>query len=115
MGEVVTQAVTDVGGQLGASATSVPTRKVEVKGVVADVSGNTLIINVGSKTGLKVGDVLEISHAGRKIMDPNNPGKVLKVVTTKIGEGTVTEIDADTATLNFNGTGAKVGDVAKTP
>ena len=41
--------------------------------------------------------------------------KLLKTITTKIGEGTVTEIDEDSATLNFNGTGAKVGDVAKTP
>ncbi|HET8891242.1 MAG TPA: CsgG/HfaB family protein [Candidatus Angelobacter sp.] len=116
LGEAVTQAVTDVGGQLGASVGNVPTRKVEVHAVVADVSGNTLIINVGSSKGLKVGDVLEISHAGKKIMDPNNPGKVLKIITTKIGEGTVTEVDADSATLNFNGTGpVKVGDVAKTP
>ena len=116
LGEAVTQAVTDVGGQLDANAASLPTRKVEVHGVVADVSGNTLIINVGSNKGLKVGDVLEISHAGRKIMDPNNPGKVLKTITTKVGEGTITEIDSDSATLNFSGSGpVKVGDVAKTP
>jgi curli biogenesis system outer membrane secretion channel CsgG len=114
LGEAVTQAVTDVGGQLGTSATSVPTRKVSVSGVVADVSGSTLIVNIGSKTGLKVGDVLEISHAGRQIKDPAT-GKVLKTITTKIGEGTVTEIDSDSATLNFSGAGAKVGDVARTP
>jgi len=115
LGEAVTQAVTDVGGQLGASVANVPTRKVEVAGVVADVSGNVLIINVGSKTGLKVGDKLEISHAGRQIKDPAT-GKVLKTITTRIGEGTVTEIDADSATLSFSGTGAaKVGDVARTP
>ncbi|HEY4679032.1 MAG TPA: CsgG/HfaB family protein [Candidatus Angelobacter sp.] len=114
LGEAVTQAVTQVGGELGTSAANVPTRKADVSGVVADVSGSTLIINVGSKTGLKVGDVLEISHAGRQIKDPAT-GKVLKTITTKIGEGTVTEIDADSATLNFTGTGAKVGDVAKTP
>jgi curli biogenesis system outer membrane secretion channel CsgG len=115
LGEAVTQAVTDVGGQLGASVGNVPTRKVEVTGVVADVSGNTLIINVGSSKGLKIGDKLEISHAGRQIKDPTT-GKVLKTITTRIGEGTVTEVDADSATLNFNGTGpVKVGDVAKTP
>jgi hypothetical protein len=92
-----------------------PHGKVEVAGVVADVSGNILIINVGSKTGLKVGDKLEISHAGRQIKDPTT-GKVLKTITTKIGEATVTEIDADSATLGFSGTGsAKVGDLAKTP
>ena len=115
LGEAVTQAVQEVGSQLGTSAANVPTRKVEVSGVVADVSGNTLIINVGSKTGLKVGDRLEISHAGRQVKDPTT-GKVLKTITTKIGEATVTEIDPDSATLTFNGTGpVKVGDIAKTP
>jgi curli biogenesis system outer membrane secretion channel CsgG len=115
LGEAVTQAVGEVGTQLDTASGSLPTRKVEVTGVVADVSGNTLIINVGSKTGLKVGDKLEISHAGRQIKDPTT-GKVLKTITTKVGEATVTEIDADSATLSYSGSGTvKVGDVAKTP
>lgn len=115
LGEAVIQAVSQLGTELGGASTSLPTHKAEVSGVVADVSGNTLIINVGSKTGLRIGDKLEISHAGRQIKDPTT-GKVLKTITTRIGEGTVTEIDADSATLSFNGTGpVKVGDVAKTP
>jgi curli biogenesis system outer membrane secretion channel CsgG len=115
LGEAVTQAVTQVGSELGTSVANVPTRKAEVSGVVADVSGNTLIINVGSKTGLRVGDKLEISHAGRQIKDPTT-GKVLKTISTRVGEATVTEIDADSATLSFNGSGpVKVGDIAKTP
>lgn len=115
LGEAVTQAVGDVGAKLDNSAANLPTRKADVSGIVADVSGNTLIINVGSKTGLRVGDKLEISRAVRQIKDPTS-GKVIKTVTNKIGDGTVTEIDSDSATLSFNGTGpAKVGDVAKTP
>ena len=115
LGEAVTQAVTQVGSELGTSVGNVPTHKAEVSGVVADVSGNTLIINVGSKTGLRVGDKLEISHAGRQIKDPTT-GKVLKTISTRVGEATVTEIDADSATLSFNGSGpVKVGDIAKTP
>ena len=43
-------------------------------------------------------------------------GKVLKTITDKIGSGTVTQIDQDSATVTFTGTGsAKVGDVAQTP
>jgi len=64
---------------------------------------------------LKIGDKLDINRAVRQIKDPTT-GKVLKTVTNKVGEGTVTEIDADSATLSFSGSGsAKVGDVAKTP
>jgi curli biogenesis system outer membrane secretion channel CsgG len=115
LGEAVIQAVTQVGGELGGASASLPTHKADVSGVVADVSGNTLIINVGSRTGLRVGDKLEISHAGRQVKDPTT-GKVLKTITTKIGEATVTEVDADSATLSFNGSAAaKVGDIAKTP
>lgn len=115
LGEAVTQAVTQLGTELGSSSGKMPTHVVEVSGVVADVSGNTLIINVGSKSGLRVGDSLEISRAGRQIKDPTT-GKVLKTITSKIGDAKVTEIDPDSATLTFSGNGpVKVGDIAKTP
>ena len=115
LGEAVLQAVDLTATQLSGQASSLPTRKVEVTGLVADVSGKTIILNVGSKTGLKVGDKLEISHAGRTIKDPAT-GKVLKTITSKIGDATITEIDADSATAAFAGdTLPKVGDVAKTP
>ena len=115
IGEAVIQAVTTTATQLDASAANLPTRKVEVSALVADVSGKTLILNVGSRTGLKVGDKLEISRAVRTVKDPTS-GKVLRTITNKIGEATVTEIDADSATVAFVGdTPPKVGDVAKTP
>ena len=115
LGEAVKAAVGDTATQLDNKAGNLPTVKVSVSGLVADVSGNTLIINVGSKTGLKVGDNLDISRQVRTVKDPAT-GKVLKTITDKIGSGTVTQIDQDSATVTFTGTGsAKVGDVAQTP
>jgi curli biogenesis system outer membrane secretion channel CsgG len=115
LGEAVQAAVTDAATQLDTAAGNLPTVKVSVSGLVADVSGNTLIINVGSKTGLKVGDTLDISRQVRTVKDPAT-GKVLKAITDKIGSGTVTQIDSDSATVTFTGSGAaKVGDVAQTP
>jgi curli biogenesis system outer membrane secretion channel CsgG len=115
LGEAVNQAVTSTGDQLDSAAGNLPTHKAEVNALVADVSGNTLILNVGSRSGLQVGDKLEISRAVRTVKDPAT-GKILKTVTTKIGDATVTEIDANSTTVTFNGTGpVKVGDVAKTP
>jgi len=115
LGEAVKAAVGDAATQLDNKAGSLPTVKVSVSGLVADVSGNTLIINVGSKTGLKIGDNLDISRQVRTVKDPAT-GKVLKTITDKIGSGTVTQIDQDSATVTFNGSGpAKVGDVAQTP
>jgi curli biogenesis system outer membrane secretion channel CsgG len=113
LGEAVGQSVTTTATQLDDAAANLPTVKVEVSGLVADVSGNTLILNVGSKSGVRVGDKLEISRAARTIKDPST-GKVLKTVTNKIGDATVTEVDADSATATFTGSGlAKVGDIAK--
>jgi curli biogenesis system outer membrane secretion channel CsgG len=115
LGEAVQAAVTDAATQLDTAAGNLPTVKVSVSGLVADVSGNTLIVNVGSKTGLKVGDTLDISRQVRTVKDPAT-GKVLKAITDKIGSGTVTQIDQDSATVTFTGSGpAKVGDVAATP
>jgi curli biogenesis system outer membrane secretion channel CsgG len=115
LGEAVMAAVGSTGDQLDAKADALPTRKVEVSGLVADVSGNILILNVGRSAGLQVGDKLEISRAVRTVKDPAT-GKVLKTITSKIGDATVTEVDATSATVNFTGSGpAKVGDVAKTP
>ncbi len=115
MGEAVIQAVDQVGAKLDDSATNVPARKAEFSGVVADVSGNTIILNVGAKKGVQVGDKVEISRPVRTVKDPTS-GKVIKIITNKIGEATVTEVDADSATATFAGSGsAKVGDTAKTP
>ena len=113
LGEATHKAVDDTATQLDASVDKIPTIKLSVNGLVADVSGNTLILNVGKKAGVKVGDKLEISRQVRTIKDQAT-GKVLKAVTDKIGEATVTEVDDDSATATFAGSGtAKVGDVVK--
>jgi len=113
LGDAVHQAVDSVGGQLNLQAAALPTNKIEITGVVADVSSNTLILNVGSKSGVKVGDILEVSRALRTITDPQT-GKVIKTITNKVGIATVTEVDEQSATATYDGAGpAKVGDQVK--
>jgi curli biogenesis system outer membrane secretion channel CsgG len=115
LGEAVHKAVDDTGTQLDASIEKIPTVKMEINGLVADVSGSTLIINVGKKSGVKVGDKLIVSRQVRTVKDPAT-GKVIKSVEDRVGEATVTEADADSATATFAGSGpAKVGDVVKNP
>jgi curli biogenesis system outer membrane secretion channel CsgG len=112
LGEAVTKAVDSVGSQLDNDAANLPTVKASYSGLVADVSGGTLILNVGGKNGVKVGDKIEISRQVRTVKDPST-GKVLKVITNKIGDATVTEVDEGSATASFSGSAApKVGDVA---
>jgi curli biogenesis system outer membrane secretion channel CsgG len=115
LGEAVSAAVTSTGDQLDQKADALPTNKADVSGLVADVSGNTLILNVGRNAGVQVGDTLDISRAVRTVKDPAT-GKVIKTVTDKVGTATVTDVDASSSTATFTGSGAaKVGDVAKTP
>jgi curli biogenesis system outer membrane secretion channel CsgG len=113
LGEAVSAAVTSTGDQLDQKADALPTTKSDVHGLVADVSGNTLILNVGRNAGLQVGDTLDISRAVRTVKDPAT-GKVIKTITDKVGTATVTDVDATSSTATFSGGGsAKVGDVAK--
>jgi len=61
LGEAVNKAVADCATQLDAAAGTLPIIKATYSGVVADVSGTTIIINVGNKVGVRVGDTIQIS------------------------------------------------------
>lgn len=112
LGEATHQAVDSLADQLGNSANAIPTRKIELSGVVADVSGDTLVLNLGGKSGVKVGDVLEVSRPLRSIKDPTT-GKVIKVITQKVGTATVTEVDDQSSTATFKGAApVRIGDKA---
>ncbi len=115
IGEATTKAVEEVAKQIGQSAVRMPTTVRKVDGLIADVSGATLILNVGTKAGVKVGDKLEVRRTGRTITDPAT-GKVLRKITEKIGEVAITEADENSAVGTFSGAGqVKVGDQAVTP
>jgi curli biogenesis system outer membrane secretion channel CsgG len=113
LGEAVHQAVTDMATQLDGKAEALPARKVEFTGLVADVSGNTIILNIGRSSGVQVGDTVDISRPVRTVKDPST-GKVIKTVTNKMGTATITDVDSDSSTGNYSGSApAKVGDAAK--
>jgi hypothetical protein len=112
LGEAVGQAVTEVARQLDDAGSRLPTQALRISGLVADVSGNTLITNVGSKAGVKVGDRLGVFRQGRQIKDPAT-GKVLKTIVTKIGDVTITEVDDSSSTGTYAGEPAQVGDTVQ--
>ncbi len=112
LGEATNKAVTEVAGQLETKAASLPTVEVDIDGMVADVSPDgTLILNVGSKSGLKVGDTLNVKRKVRDVRDPDS-GKVLRSIVDTVGTVTITEVDSNSAVGRFSGTGSpKVKDV----
>jgi curli biogenesis system outer membrane secretion channel CsgG len=110
IGEATAAAVTALQGELVTGAAKVPERFVLVEGLIADVTGSTLILNVGARSGLKVGQNLQVIQGGREIRDPAT-GKVLRRVGTPLGLVTITETDEQSSVGNYNGTGKpKVGD-----
>jgi curli biogenesis system outer membrane secretion channel CsgG len=105
LGEATNKAVTEVAQQLEAKAASLPTVEVEIDGLVADASPDgTLVLNVGSKNGLKVGDTLNVKRKVREVRDPDS-GKVLRSIEDTLGTVTITEVEASSAVGKFSGSG----------
>lgn len=123
IGKAVTQSVDQLASNLDAKATGLPVAAVvapppppppaPLDGQIADASTSDIIVNVGSKNGVKVGDNLSVVRVGRVIKDPVT-GKPLRSIESPVGSLTVTSVDTDSAVGKFTGTGApKIGDHVK--
>jgi curli biogenesis system outer membrane secretion channel CsgG len=113
IGEAVTQAVLQLSSGLDANVSRVPLKIIPIDGLVADASGNSLVLNVGSRAGVRVGDRLQVRRKTRDIKDPAT-GKVLRSIESQLGEVVITEVDERSAVGDFTGaTPARVGDVVK--
>ena len=113
LGEAVSAAVSQLSKQLDSNAARLPSKVLTIDGLVADVSGASLVMNVGSRAGVRVGDRLQIKRVGRAITDPAT-GKVLRRAETLLGEVVIKEVDEGSSSGDFLGTGAvKVGDAVK--
>jgi hypothetical protein len=115
LGEATAKAVAGVARDLEAKAGALPTNTVQVTGLVADAAPDgTIVINVGSKAGVKVGDRLDIKRKVREIRDPES-NKVIRVVEDAVGSIAITEVDEGSAVGKFSGSGTpKVGDAVST-
>jgi len=116
LGEATTKTVADIAHQLETKAGSLPTPAMPtIDGMVADASPDgTLILNVGSKAGVKVGDTLAVKHPGREIRDPAT-GKVLRRIEESLGTVKITEVEETSSVGKFTGAGSvKVGDTVST-
>jgi curli biogenesis system outer membrane secretion channel CsgG len=114
IGEAVKSAVEQMSQGLIEDAPKVEVRTVEVEGLVAAVVGGQVVLNVGKKAGVKVGDQLSIERITQEIKDPAT-GKVIRRMTSPVGVVRVTDVDDISAvTAPVSGSGFKVGDEAKT-
>jgi hypothetical protein len=114
VGEAVVSAVAGLSDQFETKAASLPSKTIIVEGLVADATADTVIINVGTKAGLKAGDKMAVSRLNREVRDPNS-GKVIRRIEDAVGEIVITEADEGSAVGKFSGAApAKVGDMVKT-
>lgn len=109
IGEAVYDCINKLVAQMEEKASTLPARAaaapVKAEGVIADVSGATVIINIGRNAGLKKGDRLEVKRVTREVKDPET-GKVIRVVSDKVGEVVLTDVDDTSAEGKFSGAGA---------
>ncbi|MGD1155950.1 MAG: CsgG/HfaB family protein [Terriglobia bacterium] len=113
IGEATRQAVDDLTRQLVAQAEKVEGTKIEINGLVADVTENVLVLNVGKNQGLKVGDVVAVERVLKTVKDPAT-GQVLRTITERIGTARITSVDDGSSMAEFHGVGkARVGDAVK--
>jgi curli biogenesis system outer membrane secretion channel CsgG len=114
LGEATRAAVEQVVAQLVEQSGKVEGTLVQVEGLVADVSGDEIIINVGKNAGVSAGMKLSVERVSREVKDPST-GKVLRKISAPVGEIQVTEVDDGSAVAKvLSGQGFKVGDMVKT-
>jgi len=114
IGEAVKNAVDQMSTGLIADNTKLQARTISVSGLVAAVDGGQVILNVGKKVGLKVGDQLSVERVTREIKDPAS-GQVIRRLSSSLGVVRITDVDDISAVaVPVTGTGFKVGDAVKT-
>jgi curli biogenesis system outer membrane secretion channel CsgG len=92
----------DVGGVAGGT-----------EGKIIKVEGDKAWINMGTMSGLKVGDKFEIYNVGEALVDPDT-GQVLGVDETMTGSGEIVEVKERFSIMSFTGT-AQAKDVVRKP
>jgi len=114
IGEAVKKAVDDLSTNLVSNAPKITGHTITVEGVVAAVEGNQIILNVGGKAGVKVGDQFNVERVTKEIKDPTTH-EVIRRLASSVGVVKATDVDATSAVCEpVSGTGFKIGDAVKT-
>jgi curli biogenesis system outer membrane secretion channel CsgG len=114
IGEAVKAAVDSMSREVIADKDKLVARSIVVEGLVAAVDSGQIVLNVGAKNGVKVGDQLNVERVTKEIKDPST-GKVIRRLATSVGVVKVTDVDdISSVCTTVSGAGFKVGDAVKT-
>jgi hypothetical protein len=92
IGEATKAAVEQMSSQVIADKDKLQNRTISVSGLVAAVDSGQIILNVGSKAGVKVGDQLNVERVTKEIKDPST-AQVIRRMSTPVGVLKVTDVD----------------------
>jgi curli biogenesis system outer membrane secretion channel CsgG len=109
LGEATRLAVDSLVTELVGASTKIVETVAAISGLVADVSGSELIINVGTSGGVRVGTEYPVVRPGREIKDPAT-GRVLRRMTSAVGKIKITSADETSAVGTMSGGAGQVGD-----
>jgi curli biogenesis system outer membrane secretion channel CsgG len=111
--EATRNAVEKISQQLNSFAEKIPPLGLEIEGLVAEVSENFVTLNLGKKSGVRVGDKFAILREASAVTGRQTGGS-LPLAVEQVSEATVTEVDELYATAISSGPGqVRVGDRAK--
>jgi len=114
IGEATKLATDQLATDVVAGKDKLVARTIVVQGLVAAVDGGQVILNVGAKSGVKVGDELSVERVTKEIKDPAT-GQVLRRLSNSIGIVKVTDVDDVSSVCSVvSGSGFKTGDAVKT-
>jgi curli biogenesis system outer membrane secretion channel CsgG len=113
IGEAVKMAVDKLTLDVVANAPKVSVRTITIDGLVAAVDSGQIVLNVGARAGVKVGDQLEVVRVTKEIKDPAT-GNVIRRLTSSVGVIRATDVDdGSSVCVPVSGSDFQVGDHAK--
>jgi len=83
-----------------------------VEGKIIKVEGNKAYINLGSSSGIKMGDKFSVFNVGEALIDPDTGAK-LGASEKQTGNGSVVELQDKFAVIQFSGTAAAKDTIRK--
>jgi curli biogenesis system outer membrane secretion channel CsgG len=118
LGEAAEKAITEVSAQLAAAApklSALPSLAPRINAVIADITGNQVVLNKGGRDGFRPGMVLSVERVTKTVKDPST-GRVLRVVSQPIGRIQLVEVDLGSSigkVISGRAGSIRVGDRAK--
>jgi curli biogenesis system outer membrane secretion channel CsgG len=115
-GEATMQAVKQLADIFVGAAAKIPDNQSliakNVEGKIADVTGKTVILNVGKRNGVAPGDNYQVERVYKTVKDPTS-GRVLKELTNTVAIIHIDSAEPEMATGTLTKGIAAVGDTVK--